>query len=829
MIALHLSSLLWQGVLTNLFFVEHKSAEEEIKDGRSHQNLHEATFVVALCRYLLHQDYKPSQITILTTYTGQLYCLRRLMPSKEFTGVKVHVVDKYQGEENDIVILSLVRSNREGRVGFLQIANRVCVALSRAKQGLFCIGDMDMFSRVKLWSAILHGLREHGQVGRALALSCQNHPERRTLVTSAEDFAAVPEGGCNQPCEFRLECGHVCTRACHPYDAEHKEFRCVKDCPRVLCELGHRCRKRCYQECGDCTEPVEKVIPLCQHKQMVPCHQDAWSFTCQVPCDKVLKCGHGCKSICGELCTIRCMETVTMTLQCGHAQEVNCYQVKEPEEPPCLTKCGVQLRCGHPCPGTCHGCKRGRLHRPCNKRCQHILVCSHMCNEPCTRDCPPCNRPCQNRCIHSQCKKKCGQPCAPCTEPCAWQCPHQRCSKLCHEPCDRPPCDQPCDKPLPCGHPCIGLCGDPCPNKCRECHHDEVSEIFFGTEDEPDARFIQLEHCKHLFEVSAMDTYMAQDEDQKAGLDQLVIKLKECPKCRAPIRRNLRYGAHINRSLAQIEQVKEKINGKRDEIKLKQKALRTVLSQQLHLKDYMPEKYNHIRDKLTKSDLSLRMLCHQENLIMFQERMGKLQKTAEERMSSSNKEVFSARLGECIRFVEDSGQRFSEQQVWDLEREMQRLSYLAELNSRCGKNDLDVMMTLSVKVNQEVNVLRKVLVDTKPFTEEDERWVKQALADLDSKLPLSGLGVTDQERVMIVKAMGLRQGHWYKCPNGHVYAIGDCGGAMESRRCPDCNATIGGTNHNLTSGNEVASEMDGAQHAAWSNAANLANFDLDDL
>ncbi|XP_041944382.1 NFX1-type zinc finger-containing protein 1 [Alosa sapidissima] len=815
-----------KGVLTNLFFVEHQAPEEEIKDGRSHQNMHEATFVVALCRYLLHQGYQPSQITILTTYTGQLYCLRKLMPSKEFAGVKVHVVDKYQGEENDIVILSLVRSNREGRVGFLQIPNRVCVALSRAKQGLYCLGDMGMLSRVKLWSAILHTLREHGQVGRALALSCQNHPERRTAVASAADFAGVPEGGCSQPCEFRLACGHVCTRACHPYDAEHKEFLCVKECPRVLCELGHRCPRLCHQKCGKCSLPVKKVIPHCQHEQMVPCHEDACHFVCQVPCEKALKCGHVCDAKCGEPCTDRCMVKVTMTLKCGHTQKVHCYQVREPEEPTCQTKCGTTLKCGHPCPGTCHGCKRGRLHRPCNKKCQHVLVCSHQCHEPCTRDCPPCSRPCQNRCVHSACRRSCGQPCAPCAEPCTWSCPHRRCGKLCHEPCDREPCDEPCDKRLPCGHPCIGLCGDPCPSKCRVCHRDEVSEIFFGTEDEPGARFVQLEHCKHLFEVSSMDTYMAQDEDQKAGLDQLVIKLKECPKCRAPIRRNLRYGAHINRSLAQIEQVKEKINGNPNDIKQKQNALKTLLREQDNLRDFLQAEYGQVRDKLDKSILSLRELCHQENLIMFLERLGKLLKTQKERMSGVPAEVFSVRLGQCLRFLEGHGQRFSEQQVWDLERELQRLSYLAELNSRCGKTSL---MMLGVRVNEEVDALRQVLEDTRPFTEADEHRVKQALADLDAKLPRSGLGIDDQERVMIVKAMGLPQGHWYKCPNGHVYAIGDCGGATESRRCPDCNAVIGGANHNLTAGNEVASEMDGARHAAWSDAANLLNFRLDDL
>ena len=68
-----------------------------------------------------------------------------------------------------------------------------------------------------------------------------------------------------------------------------------------------------------------------------------------------------------------------------------------------------------------------------------------------------------------------------------------------------------------------------------------------------------------------------------------------------------------------------------------------------------------------------------------------------------------------------------------------------------------------------------------------------------------------------------------KCPNGHVYINAECGGAMESRRCPDCDATIGGQSHALASGNQVASEMDGAQHAAWSEGNNLLNFDQLDL
>lgn len=49
--------------------------------------------------------------------------------------------------------------------------------------------------------------------------------------------------------------------------------------------------------------------------------------------------------------------------------------------------------------------------------------------------------------------------------------------------------------------------------------------------------------------------------------------------------------------------------------------------------------------------------------------------------------------------------------------------------------------------------------------------------------------------------MGFTKGHWYKCPNGHLYTIGECGGAMQKAKCPECRADIGGQNHQLTQGN----------------------------
>ena len=71
-----------------------------------------------------------------------------------------------------------------------------------------------------------------------------------------------------------------------------------------------------------------------------------------------------------------------------------------------------------------------------------------------------------------------------------------------------------------------------------------------------------------------MDTYMGMDDNRQANEEEEVaIKLKDCPKCRTPIRKNLRYGTHINRSLTEIEKVKEKINGCPTDIAQKKLAL----------------------------------------------------------------------------------------------------------------------------------------------------------------------------------------------------------------------------------------------------------------
>ena len=69
-----------------------------------------------------------------------------------------------------------LRSNEEENIGFLRIENRICVALSRAKQGFYMIGNMNnLQGKSKLWDTISQILDTNQQIGAHFELKCQVH------------------------------------------------------------------------------------------------------------------------------------------------------------------------------------------------------------------------------------------------------------------------------------------------------------------------------------------------------------------------------------------------------------------------------------------------------------------------------------------------------------------------------------------------------------------------------------------------------------------------------------------------------------------------------
>ena len=101
-----------------------------------YQNLGEAEYCVALFQYMRLLGYPAEKITILTTYNGHMHLLKDVVqqrcawnPAFGEPG-KIATVDKFQGQQNDIIILSLVRTKT---VGHLRDVRRLIVAASRAR------------------------------------------------------------------------------------------------------------------------------------------------------------------------------------------------------------------------------------------------------------------------------------------------------------------------------------------------------------------------------------------------------------------------------------------------------------------------------------------------------------------------------------------------------------------------------------------------------------------------------------------------------------------------------------------------------------------------
>ena len=819
-----------KGIKNNLFFINHHFPEESNRDGdkKSHSNIHEANYLVALCRYFLKQGYNRSQITLLTMYRGQLLAMKQRMKRKDFEGIRVAAVDDFQGEENDIILLSLVRSNSDGTIGFLSIENRICVSLSRAKMGFYVIGNFSMLeSKMNTaWPSILSVVQRQNCFGDGLTLCCQVHHDQKVIAKVPEDFNKCPEGGCQMSCNARLPCGHRCPRLCHPTDREHKHYNCQKICKKPLV-CGHICKSICHQckgKCQPCNTLVEKSMPKCGHYMMMKCHQNPSYFSCTNQCTKLLTCGHPCQVQCYMKCTSECKVSVKKMLPCGHSIDLLCYQ--KPQDVKCPVQCTALLKCEHRCQGTCGRCHQGRLHIQCKSKCDRELVCGHICTFPCSAECPPCQNQCNNYCTHSICPKSCYEPCDPCMEDCDWSCEHLKCTRKCGEICNRPPCNESCRELLPCGHQCIGLCENSCPKLCRTCNKEEVSEIFFGTEDEPDARFVKLTDCGHLFEYSGLDQWM-----EMHGDDPNEVQLKTCPKCKTPIRKSLRYANHVKTVHRDFERIKKQQlavnieNLKHKLLHVKQKVINCEMikenlkSIEMKLRDnkVVPHHMNAIYNQLTVLPAIAKVyatLSHiKEPTCMF-----------------GNVEINITAIHHQVQCLQMFIMQFSlyDQQLDDIEFELRRLDCTSRLCDLCFKLQLR-KSNISQTDKSRLNEIAKAVYcsgagNNDKLSDELKESVTNCVVDFSAKYSVEGL--TKAERAEIVKAIRLAKGHWFKCPNGHIYCIGECGGAMEEAKCPECGAKIGGQQHVLEADNQLAPEMDEASYAAWSEQANIANYDL---
>jgi ATP-dependent RNA/DNA helicase IGHMBP2 len=134
--------------------------EELEPDGESRRNPEEARLVVRKVTALLMAGLKVEQIAVISPYAAQVRLLRELLSGLD--GVEVDTVDGFQGREQEAVIISLVRSNNTGEIGFLGDTRRMNVALTRARRKLIVIGDSATIGGHPFYGRLLEYFEQNG-------------------------------------------------------------------------------------------------------------------------------------------------------------------------------------------------------------------------------------------------------------------------------------------------------------------------------------------------------------------------------------------------------------------------------------------------------------------------------------------------------------------------------------------------------------------------------------------------------------------------------------------------------------------------------------------
>ncbi|KAL8678753.1 MAG: hypothetical protein Q9186_004904 [Xanthomendoza sp. 1 TL-2023] len=275
-----------RGFRDNLIFVDHRHAEDDLQEKAnwkdmtslsSKQNKFEAEMVLKCVKYLAQQGYGSDNIVVLTPYVGQLRLLQQVLSTENDPvlndldtadlvraglvvpstnkqprrKLRLACIDNYQGEESDIVIVTLTRSNTNCDIGFMSAPERLNVLLSRARNALLIIGNSETFQGSRkgklIWEQLFKMLEAGGHVYTGFPVECVRHPGRIATLPDPVAFdTECPDGGCKEPCTSMLNCNvHQCPSCCHQL-SDHSKLEC-----KVLlddkCHKGHVLTWKCFQ------------------------------------------------------------------------------------------------------------------------------------------------------------------------------------------------------------------------------------------------------------------------------------------------------------------------------------------------------------------------------------------------------------------------------------------------------------------------------------------------------------------------------------------------------------------------------------------------------
>lgn len=160
------------------------------------------------------------------------------------------------------------------------------------------------------------------------------------------------------------------------------------------------------------------------------------------------------------------------------------------------------------------------------------------------------------------------------------------------------------------------------------------------------------------------------------------------------------------------------------------------------------------------------------------------------------------KLENQIMFIADllicRGRYLSAHEVNDINLEVDRFyshTQLCQIESnRQYKNQCN-----NPEVQMHYDVVRSKIHCWKPFSSYDKEIVQMNMEKLKHILHIN---FSDVQRVQFLKLKQMKQGRWYKCPNGHFYVITECGRPVVTSTCPECHEKIGGLNKKLLTTNK---------------------------
>ncbi|MDA1230239.1 MAG: AAA domain-containing protein [Planctomycetota bacterium] len=134
--------------------------QEELEpEGLSKRNPEEGRLVLKQVNALCEAGLAPSDIAVIAPYAAQVRWLRE---NAIYDQLEIDTVDGFQGREKEAVVISLVRSNSIGEIGFLSDARRMNVALTRAKRKMIIVGDSATLASDKFFQSLLAWIEETG-------------------------------------------------------------------------------------------------------------------------------------------------------------------------------------------------------------------------------------------------------------------------------------------------------------------------------------------------------------------------------------------------------------------------------------------------------------------------------------------------------------------------------------------------------------------------------------------------------------------------------------------------------------------------------------------